>query len=377
MSDTSGQMVGRKGKARWGGGGSERRNPRLMFNMSSACIFLSFSWFFPSFFCCLSELCPRGCKCTVLSAWPSPTSVCLFICRCSDGLDRCPAQSSLSSPLPPPPKKISFTLSFSVFQLKAPLHDGVEAIQGLVGRVLGADAVGRFAYEAIPYDLVSGHDVYEIENVGGVLTLRGSSGMLMAFCCECAHGPMLNSLPLHPPTSLSYFSRPASICKSVAFDYFPVAFFFSFPRATPTPALFRFIPQTPTCYLVHILSSSVASHRVSHVSSQALLLPRACTGICATCATRRRRGVSMALATTSLCLHSCPCLPSSFARSRRCDTLWRIAEEREKYKGRLGSGREGVAASSENGHSTLACTCQDMRHTGDLVNLLIFLSALP
>ena len=58
--------------------------------------------------------------------------------------------------------------------------DPVSAAKGLIGRVLGADAVPLFQLEAIPADPSTGLDVYETGSAGSLVVLRGNTGVAIA-----------------------------------------------------------------------------------------------------------------------------------------------------------------------------------------------------
>ena len=59
-------------------------------------------------------------------------------------------------------------------------HDPISAATGLITRILGADAVGRFQLETIPVDPVTGRDVFEIDSSGSLVVLRGNTGVALA-----------------------------------------------------------------------------------------------------------------------------------------------------------------------------------------------------
>lgn len=60
----------------------------------------------------------------------------------------------------------------------APLHDPVSAAQGLVSRVLGPSFVSQFSFEVIPAD--AGHDAFELDYAGGLVVVRGNTGVAIA-----------------------------------------------------------------------------------------------------------------------------------------------------------------------------------------------------
>ena len=62
----------------------------------------------------------------------------------------------------------------------AAAHDPVAAVAGLITRLLGADALPRFALSVIPADPATGLDVFEAGAAGALVALRGSSGTALA-----------------------------------------------------------------------------------------------------------------------------------------------------------------------------------------------------
>ena len=90
---------------------------------------------------------------------------------------------------------VLFFLSAS-YGLQRPVGDPLEAIQGLVARVLGQEYVSQFVYEVIQPDPVTGNDAFEIdaEETVGKPVLRGNNGVAFAsalnfylkYTCNCS-----------------------------------------------------------------------------------------------------------------------------------------------------------------------------------------------
>ena len=62
---------------------------------------------------------------------------------------------------------------------KSGLHAPVLSVQGLIGRVLGAQYVPAFTLLSIP-PASNGNDVFELDYAGGSVVVRGSSGYALA-----------------------------------------------------------------------------------------------------------------------------------------------------------------------------------------------------
>ena len=77
---------------------------------------------------------------------------------------------------------------------KAPEGDPVTAVQGLVERVLGKEAVTKFEFQVIAADYASGRDVFEVDFNGTKPVLRGNTGVAIAsglnhylkYWCNCS-----------------------------------------------------------------------------------------------------------------------------------------------------------------------------------------------
>ena len=102
--------------------------------------------------------------------------------------------------------------------------DPIQAIQGLVARILGEKYVSQIAYEVIDPDPSTGHDIFEIdyEETAKKPVLRGNNGVALAsalnfylkYDCDCSiswgrdgSGDQLNlPLPLPRPGFLRMVS---------------------------------------------------------------------------------------------------------------------------------------------------------------------------
>ena len=96
---------------------------------------------------------------------------------------------------------------------KAPLHDPISAVTGLVSRVLGPTYTTAFNFSVIPADESTGNDVFELGE-GYPIVIRGNTGVAlssglgwyMKYSLQCSWGWGVNNsgnscLP-PPPTSL-------------------------------------------------------------------------------------------------------------------------------------------------------------------------------
>ena len=78
-------------------------------------------------------------------------------------------------------------------------HDPVFAVQGLISRVLGPQALHRFQLEAIAAD-PSGLDVFEQGSNGSLVVLRGSCGSSLAVALNTYLKYQVTCTPSHPET---------------------------------------------------------------------------------------------------------------------------------------------------------------------------------
>jgi len=56
------------------------------------------------------------------------------------------------------------------------VHDPVGSVQGLIGRLLGANYISSFELDVIAADPDTGNDVFELDAAEGKVVLRGNSG---------------------------------------------------------------------------------------------------------------------------------------------------------------------------------------------------------
>lgn len=60
------------------------------------------------------------------------------------------------------------------------LHDPLSAVQGLIGRVLGAQYIPSFELVVVPADPTTGADVFEVDSFAGLVVIRGNAGYAIA-----------------------------------------------------------------------------------------------------------------------------------------------------------------------------------------------------
>ena len=53
----------------------------------------------------------------------------------------------------------------------------VDAVKGVVSRVLGPKDVDMFQYDVIPADISTNHDVFEVPELAGKPLLKGNTGV--------------------------------------------------------------------------------------------------------------------------------------------------------------------------------------------------------